>query len=118
MFLFKSVNAVVLAMPSAPTADQLQPWMIAAIAAGALLALLLLIFAARKSRSKKHGEEIREAMSGAKQDMQNTGEVWKDFEPIVPEGASDDIAPAAPVAPVATQPKASGGKKSLGKHAK
>ena len=34
---------------------------------------------------------IREAMSGAKQNMQNTGEIWKDFDPVSPENAEDDV---------------------------
>lgn len=117
MSLLNSVSFLVA--PLAATADEIQPWMIAAIAGGALLALLLLIFAARKSRSKKHGDQMREAMSGPRQDIQNTGEIWKDFEPINPENTGGSAAPVVPVVPAPTQTKPAGGKgKSRGKHAR
>ena len=115
MSLLNSVSF--LAAPLAATSDEIKPWMIAAIAGGALLALLLLVFAARKSRSKKHGDEMREAMSGPRQDIQNTGEIWKDFEPINPENTGNVVAPVVSEvsAPAQTKPA---GKSGRGKHAK
>ena len=120
MSLLNSVS--LLLAPLAATADEIKPWMIAAIAGGALLVLLLLIFAARKSRSKKHGDEIREAMSGPRQDMQNTGEIWKDFEPINPENTGAAAGSAVAGAPASAQAAPSqakpAGKTGRGKHAK
>ena len=109
MFLLNSVNF--MAWPVAATFDEIQPWMIAAIAGAALLALLLLLQAARKSRKKKHGDQMREAMSGAKQDIQNTGEIWKDFEPIDPENTGSAVA-------TTEASKTAGGKSGRGRHAK
>ena len=63
MFQFQIVS--LLATPLAATADEIQPWMIAAIAAGAVLALILIIVAARKARGPK-GDDIRETMEAAK----------------------------------------------------
>ena len=116
MSLLNSVSALVA--PLAATADEIKPWMIAAIAAGALLALLLIIIAARKSRTKKHGDEMREAMSGPKQNIQNTGEIWKDFEPINPENTEGTVTPVVPATPASSQTKPAGGKSGRGKHAK
>lgn len=138
MFLLHNVSMAV--SPLAATADELQPWMIAAIAAGALLALIILIVAARKSRHKK-GNEIREAMSGAGQTSVAVEDSWDEFKPVTPEASDEAVAPMVPVAPTTTRPtstsatrateakptgvkdgkKAGGkaaGKKSRGKHAK
>ncbi|MBQ9021901.1 MAG: hypothetical protein IJ113_07835 [Eggerthellaceae bacterium] len=117
MFLLTSVSTI--AAPLAATADEIQPWMIAAIAAGALLALLLIIVAARKSRKSNKGDDLRAAMSAGREDIQNTGEIWKDFEPINPENADEATPPVVPATPASTQAKATGSKgKSKGKHAK
>ena len=115
MSLLNSVSF--LLAPLAATSDEIKPWMIAAIAGVALLALLLLIFAARKSRSKKQGDQMREAMSGPKQDIQNTGEIWKDFEPINPENTAGSVAPVVSEVPAPAQNQ-SAGKTGRGKHAK
>lgn len=115
MFLFKIAS--VLVMPLAQTADQLQPWMIAAIAAGALLALLLLIFAARRSRRGK-GEDLREAMAGAKAEAAGRMETEVDsvasWEGLAPEGS--DAATLSEMADEVSAPKPSSG--GRGKHAK
>ena len=58
--MFPSSNASMLA----PTMDQLQPWMIAALAALGLLMLLLIIVAARKSRAAKAEKSLRMPKGG------------------------------------------------------
>ena len=107
--MFQFQIASLLAMPLAATEDQLQPWVIAAIAGGALLALLLIIFAARKMRGSK-GDDIREAMEAAKMEAaENTGEIG-----AVP-GA---VASTKPVESAPDASAAKGKSSSKGKHAK
>lgn len=61
------MNASFAATPLAPTSDELQPWMIAVIAAVIVLALFFILLAARKSRQSK-GNDIRETLVEAKEE--------------------------------------------------
>ena len=60
-----SVSLLVGQIPS--VSDELQPWMVAAVGAVLLLALVLLLVAFAKSRGRK-GEDIRDNMMAAKEE--------------------------------------------------